>query len=360
MKKVLLLLALIITAYSTHAQSCTQKLVQAERDYEGGRLANIPDLIGECFRNEKGGGFSKEERIRAHRLLTLVYIFTDNEPAADKSLINLLKADPEHLLDERVDPAELVILYKKFQTKPIFRIGFRAGANGSFINVLDRFTTANANATVENKFYNGTGEGDGTAGIGFWGELTYERHLRKGFEIVGGLQIRRSKYDVDSFGNDRQNFNSTVRNAQTYLRLPVYLRFTHRYNRRNGVKPYAILGASVDYLVSAKYTEASRRGGTPFTLSGNDDLKAFDQVNDINYSLTAGLGVKLPVKTHFLTFEVRYDKSLLNYINAENRFANQSIAFDLAHVEDNLTLDFLSISAGYTLSIYHPKRLSSK
>lgn len=358
----------LIFGHLAFAQNCTQKLVQAERDYEAGRLAGIPGSVSGCLSDPNG--FSKEERIRAHRLLTLVYIFTDNEPEAERSLVNLLKADPEHLLDQATDPAELFYLYEQFQVDPIFRLGLRLGLNNSYPTIMESFATSNQ--LVGRKFYNGSEDGaDPNANltdlqgtpfpIGFWGELTFEKYLGRNFEIVGGVQARISNYDVDNFfNNEGERFFNFIRNRQVYGRVPIYVRYTYNYNRRTGAKPYAILGFSGDYLLSATYSSASRSGGTPFTLNatqGEDDLKTFNQVNDLNISLTAGLGVKLPIQnTNALTFEFRYDNSLLNYINAENRYSNQTVAFDLGHVEDNLTLNFVSFSIGYIYSIYNPKK----
>ncbi len=357
-KKILPVIVLSLFTLHVYGQSCSQRLTQAEREYEAGRLANIPTLIGDCFRNAKEGGFNKAERIRAHKILTLVHIFTDDEPNADKSLISLLKEDPEHLLDDRVDPAELFYLYDQFQTEPIFRIGFRLGTNTSFPNDFEKFTTSTAG--VENKFYNGEGAGSASRSIGFMGEVTFEKYLNYGLEAVGGFQYRFSSYAVNNNFNDPA-FNNEIVNAQSYLRLPIYLRYTYNYDRRGGVKPYVFLGGSFDYLLTAQYTDASREGGAPFSLDqDNGDLTEFNQVNDINFSFTGGVGVKLPVKTHFFTVEFRYDKSFINYIKSENRYNNQAIVFDLGHVEDNLTLDFVSFSIGWIQSIYSPKRLKGK
>lgn len=336
----------------TYGQSCSQKLTQAEREYEAGRLANIPRLIEGCLSSAKGQGFTKEERIRAYKLLTLVHIFTDNEPAADRSLVSLLRSDPEHQLDERVDPAELSYLYSQFQTAPIFRLAGRAGTNTSLPNVIQEFTAANE--SLENKKYNSS-----SRKFGFFAELAYERHWKYGIEGVAGLQYRLSSYVVDNqFTTPSVNntvFESSVTNSQSYLRLPLLVRYTYNYSKRGGVKPYVFIGGSADYLLSARYTEATRLGGTQFSLSENLDLG--DQVNDFNFSFTGGVGIKLPYQTHFLTIEARYDKSFVNYIRSENRYANQTVLFDIGHVEDNLTLDFVTFSIGWIQSIYNPKRL---
>lgn len=351
-KKILPVIVLSLFALHVYGQSCSQRLTQAEREYEAGRLAIIPTLIGDCFGNAKEGGFNKAERIRAHKILTLVHIFTDDEPSADRSLISLLKEDPEHLLDERVDPAELFYLYDQFQTEPIFRIGFRLGTNTSFPNDFEKFSASTAGE--DNKFYNSSGN----RSIGFMGEVTFEKYLNYGLEAVGGLQYRFSSYSVNNDFND-PIFNNEIVNAQSYLRLPVYLRYTYNYKQRGGVKPYVFIGGSLDYLLTAQYTDASREGGAPFSLDqDNGDLTAFDQVNDINFSFTGGIGAKFPVKTHFFFAEFRYDKSFINYIKSENRYNNQAIVFDVGHVEDNLTLDFVSFSIGWIQSIYSPKRLN--
>ncbi len=349
-----------LTTLVATAQTCTQRLVQAERDYEAGRLAGIPDNIGACFGNQEGD-FSKEEKIRAYRLLTLVHIFTDNEPEAERSLINLLKVDKEHQLDPRVDPAELRLLYDRFQTKPIFRLGFRAGVNTTFPQVQERHTASDAN--VDNKFYNGSGQvgtqtSQGSRRIGFQGEVTYERYFSKGLEAVGGLQVRASSYDVDNFFND-STFNNNITNSQLYARIPIMGRYTWNYDRRNGLQPYVFLGGSYDFLLSATYKNASRRGGTPFTLDGTINPLDLDQINRHNVSLIVGAGVRFAIGTNFFTAEVRYDKSFINYIDPDNRHADQRLSFDLGHIEDDLTLDFLSVNIGYTLSIYNPKRLEN-
>ena len=213
---------------------------------------------------------------------------------------------------------------------------------------------------VDNKFYNGAGRGTANRSIGFMAELTFEKYLRFGLEAVGGFQYRNSSYAVNNEFNDPV-FNNEIVNTQSYIRLPVYLRYTYNHSQRVGVKPYLFIGGSFDYLLTARYSDASREGGAPFSLDQDDgDLTAFDQVSEINFSFTGGFGVKLPVKTHFFTAELRYDKSFVNYIKSENRYNNQAIVFDLGHVEDNLTLDFVTFSIGWVQSIYSPKRLKGK
>jgi hypothetical protein len=49
---------------------------------------------------------------------------------------------------------------------------------------------------------------------------------------------------------------------------------------------------------------------------------------------------------------------MVNYTNADNRWSgNQFVTYDLGFVEDDLALDAVSFSIGYTYSIYSPKKL---
>lgn len=357
--------------FLTQGQSCTQRLNDAEDDYEAGRLSSIPAKIERCLETEQ---FTKEEAVRARKLLTLVYIFTDQEAKAEVALINLLKEDAEHRLNPQVDPAELFFLYNQFRTAPIFRIAFRAGVNSSSPRIIEPYGTYNLR--THSNFYNGkTKDGDDSytiagdsssgdynslsgLGLGFSGEILFETHLGKGVEFGVGPQLRLSQYKTDTYIN-QTDLNASLTNQQVNMRLPVLFRYTLNYdNRDKKWLPYVFAGGSFDYLISAKYTEGNRAGGTAYSISSSD-LIASNQVNEYNYSFFGGLGTKMRVGTHFLTLELRYDMTQLNYINGEERYTNDESTFDLAFVEPDLKLNFLSVSLGYTLSIYKPKKLTN-
>ena len=363
---------------SVDAQTWAQRLSKAERDYEEGRLTNIPRLLEEGLKlKAKEGGFTHEERIRAYKLITKVYIFIDDEPQAEDALIKLVKEDKEHKLNPLSDPAELYFLYEKFRTLPILRVAVRGGSNKSVPNVLRSFSPANTlNVT---KIYNGndvknkppgSASTAGTLGVSFWGEAMAERRLKWGLEVGTGINFRGSRYDVDSYigenapSGDNETGDPTlqtfVAQSQSMLRFPVYIRYNYINSTNTGPIPYISLGLSYDYLLNAQYIEATRRGGTAFSLAFNQNLRDLDLVNNSNMSATVALGVKLRLQTHFVTVEARYDRGLFNYINADARWnGNQPLTYDLGYVEDDLALDVISISLGYTYSVYSPKKLKS-
>lgn len=377
MKRILLIGLFSLSVQQMYAQSCAQKLSKLERDYEEGKLLDIPSEIQNLLNGKSSCVLTKEESIRAKALLTKTYIFMDEEGKADDAMQDLLKTDPEHILDKQTDPREFFFLMDQFRTDPIFRIALRASLNIVNVNVITEHGTSSYDFGAGSpsdlpKFYNGkTSQGDDSftldrfegdfnavSGIatGFGVELMIERHLKKGVEIGLGFQYQLSQYNVDSYLTE--GIVTSLTNRQSYIRTPILLRYTLWYdNHKHRFKPYGYAGASPNFLVSAKYLNGVRNGGTAYSLTTENDLVAFDMVNDFNLTVFGGVGVKIRIKTHYFTIEGRYDSALDNYINANNRFANQSSTFDAAFAEDNLSLNTISFSLGWAHSIYSPKKL---
>ena len=368
---------LLFSTFFVSAQTWTQKLLIAERDYDAGRLVNIVDNISGGFEKSLGEkGYTSEEKIRALKLITKVYIFIDNEPKSDEYMIKLLRADKEHDLDPKVDPAELYDLYRKFRSQPIFRIGLRVGVNKSYPNIINTFGTGNTG--IVSKIYNGVGESpneasvNGGSGTGFFINAMAERYLNWGLEVGLGLEFRNSQYSVDNYityGDSLQVngiseiaqfavLSTMVTHQQSFFRVPLLLRYNFKYDSDNSFVPYIAAGASYDYLLDAKYLEGNRTGGTEYKFDSDLSLKDLDLIAKNNFSVFACLGLKMRIKTHFLTLEAKFNKALLNYINPNNRWSNNPLStYDLAFVEDDLSLDMLSFSFGYTYSIYNPQKL---
>ena len=368
---------LFFLTFFVSAQTWTQKLLIAERDYDAGRLVNIVDNISGGFEKSLGeNGYTREEKIRALKLITKVYIFMDNEPKSDEYMIKLLRADKEHNLDPKVDPAELYDLYRKFRSQPIFRIGLRVGVNKSYPNIINTFGTGNTG--IVSKIYNGVGESpneasvNGGSGTGFFINAMAERYLNWGLEVGLGLEFRNSQYSVDNYityGDSLQVngiaeiaqfavLSTMVTHQQSFFRVPLLLRYNFKYDSDNSFVPYIAAGASYDYLLDAKYLDGNRTGGTEYKFDSDLSLKDLDLIAKNNFSVFACLGLKMRVKTHFLTLEAKFNKALLNYINPNNRWSNNPLStYDLAFVEDDLSLDMLSFSFGYTYSIYNPQKL---
>ena len=346
--------AAILVGGLLHAQqSCSQRLERAEDLYDQGKLLEIDALISGCLSDE---GFSEAEAVRARKLLTKVAIFTDNEPKAEEEFVELLRLDPVHILQPE-DPSELRVLRSKFRTWPVYRLEFKGGVNLSMVGVKEQYSVFSANA--DEKDY-----GD-PIGLGFQGEVDITRHLKNGIEVGTGIQYRLSKYTVktESSGAIEGVYITSITNSQTMLRLPLFGRYNFKYSYLGEypISPFVFGGISVDYLMSAKYANASRSGGTSVTISGEDaDLKNFNQVNNFNLSLILGAGAKWTLKKgNFFFAEIRFDKSLGLYNVPEERYANQKIYGDLQFVEDDVLLNFMSVNIGIIKSVFKPEKLDN-
>ena len=342
MKYALVSAVILVLGIEVASAQCTRSLNTAEDEYDKGRLLDIPSQLSLCL---KRNGFSKEEKIRAYKLLTKVYIFSDQEEEAEEALINLLKADPEHELDDLFDPAELFYLYEKFRVKPIFRVSLRLGGNLTRANVFDSFTA-----------FTGTNERAYTDQLGFYFETAIERDIKKGIEVGLGLQYSQTSLFIQEiFSGTSIIFN--VNESQRWFKAPLFARYNFFYEEKNrNFIPYLEAGGVFNYLLAATFVDSERSGGTQKSV--NDyDLLAQKERNRINFSVFAGVGVKMRTnKVNFFTLEGRYEVGLLNYVNSENRFVNNESLSGLGYVPDNLSLNYLTVSVGYTHSIYNPKK----
>lgn len=343
--------------------SCTQNLTQAEDRYKAGILQGIPQLLTPCL---NAGNFSKEEGIRAHRLLTLVHIFNDNEALAEESMIKLLKADPEHPYDQVLDPAEFIFLYKKFRTQPIFRIGMKGVVNSTSANVI---TSYNTNTILSpTKTY--------TSGVGIGAEVTFEKEMLRNIELVGGLgaHARSFSYAQSAFGfesapapGDREsNGPSEVLENQSWIDLFGAARFFYPLGK---LVPYAQAGVAVNYLLNT--SEDITRGAI---ATSGINLVDTENRNQLNFALLGALGVKYKVGVDFLTLEARYMHGMTNIVNTRNRYplptsfdntggsesnaARQDRLFSTGVVDDNFGINSIMISVGYIKSFYNPKKLN--
>ncbi len=325
-------------------------LNQAEDDFENGKLSGIPANLAKGFVKD---GFSKEEIIQARRLLTMVYLFSDNEPAAEEQMILLLKADPEHPIDPLTDPAEFQYLYQKFRTRPIFRVAFNAGFNQARVNVMDRYATTSTLTSTE-QF---------SPKVALQYGLSIEKEILFNGQLEASLGALYStkKYELSDVvvagatADDNAFSEMKFIEAATYLDIPFYLRYNFP-SGRSRIVPYVYAGVEGNLLFAAARTESERSGAQTISLS-EQDLKVSEERNKQSYSYIGGVGFKYKVKTHFLKFEVKYSKGQTNLVNPDNRFVNQSTVFRLAHVDNNQAMDLISINLGYVLSIYNPKKL---
>lgn len=371
---VIVLLFSMLSVHSLRAQTaaCAQRLAQAQAMFEVGNLPGIPELLLSCIDN----GLTKEENIRAHKLITEVYLYLDDQENADLWMIRLLQTDPEHKLDPSLDPQEIIFHKAKFRYKPIFRVSGSFGVNNSMYRVITRYgvgqesdeaaftpgITINGFAQIEKEVYPGLDLG---FGVGYVGRTF------SGTEVIV-ITPSNVPPNTTTDGSDQNGEGSIMSftESQAWLEAPVFAKYTYYGDGERAFNPYVFAGISGGYLLTAtQSTERTNNSDNASSTSIPDpDLIADNRRKQLNYYAFGGLGAKIRQKTHFFFIEVRYNRGLINIVDGTGRYPmditvtnnKQENFFNVGNVDDNFTLDGIIGVFGFQYSIYKPKKLKEK
>jgi len=355
MKK-LFLFSLIFSVSAIHwgysqTTSPAQTLRLARSTFEQGRLHELPGLLEKYLKN----GFSTSEKIEAYKLLTQAYIYLEEPEKADQSMLDLLRTDHFFEINEAVDPAEFVALYKTFRTKPVYKLGVKVGPNTTFPTVLDNYYVGNDAA----------GNGKYKQQVGFQFGVSFEKDLfltssnnfLKKLTFAPEIQYttRSFKYTNSTiFMNDSTGESagtSLIIYKQNWLDLNILMQYAIKDTRLN---PYVGFGPGIGYLVSASNQQTfNPLAGS--TVSGpNLDVK--ESYNKTMYSLIGVAGIKVRAGAIYLNAEVRLQYGLSNVINPKKRTNSESV-FDYASQFNNFKQSNAAINIGAVYPIFNPKKL---
>jgi hypothetical protein len=350
MNRLLPSVILIILCGSAYSQTTTpgQLLRLARSTYEQGRLHEIESQLKPIFTDTRT---TKAEKVEGYKILCQSYIYLEEPEKADEAMLNILRTDPYFQINEAVDPAEFVALYRTFRTDPIYRIGAKLGVNATRPNVRESVTAVELSSDSEYKYLIGIQFG-ATADLPFskkitlHGELNYQQ---KRFEI--DMKVDRG---ADLNGENQQN-SLTGLESQTWLSLPItaeYLLAESRYN------PYVSAGVAVDYLLASNITSERQR----------DNQQSIEQKKyeftpnreKMNISIIAAAGTKLKLAGGYFVAEVRFSYGLTNVNSKETAFSNASFTLDQGYADSIFNLNTLSLTGSYIHNIFNPKKLTRR
>lgn len=353
----LLFLAASLSSFAQNQTGPTpaQTLRLARATYEQGRLHEIPTQLNEDVISK----MNKQDKVEAYKILCLSYIYLEEPEKADEAMLNILRTDPYFEINEAVDPAEFVALYKTFRTLPVFRIGGKLGVDASRPNVKESVTAADL-------------EGDSNynplIGINFG--VTADKPFSERLDLHAELLYSQKRFGFtqvfNRFNEDPEaetNFqNETVAvESQTWLSLPVAVQYkpfgnSSRFNKK--FNPYVSGGVTVDYLLAAKISGEQVRDQQSSVQEKSFEFKAAR--SSINISLLAAAGIKLPVGGGYIVTEVRYLHGLTKLSSKKSAFENQEITWELNYADPIFKISSLGISAGYIQNIFNPKKLKRR
>ena len=336
-----LILPGIVNAQQKVSTTCAQTLRLARSVYENGRLHELESLLSGCI---SGTDFTVQERVDAYKLMTLAYIYLEEPEQADAMMLKILQTDPEFHPNDNIDPAEFVALWKTFRTEPVYKLGVKGGVNGTIPNVHS-YTPVNQ------------GSEKYELGFAFQAGISAEVAILDGmFYLNPELYYQVKSFKLkNKFFEDDQNTDGTV--SMNWISLPISLQYPLHIGTKSDPKwvPYVGAGASIDYLVNVKSTlTTSIAGQSPVETTNTEKT----QYKAFNFAPIISAGVKGKVKKAEIVAEIRYNFGVSTIFDKTRLYDSQSEVFGNKWIHGPFSLNTFSVSVGYLLNKYIPKKKS--
>lgn len=295
-KIILLSISLVILfPFLSESQiSCVQNLREARNSYDAGKLNDLPKLLLKCIDN----GFSKEEKVEALRLVTLSYLFDEEQEKAEASYLRLLKIEPEYQVNLESDPTELIILSERYDTEPKFFYGFKLG---SAYNILDG---------TSNIIHNLSDLGKYDPPIGLSGGLFFQYPINNEFSVnletyynFRRTVLNRNIKSAEGNSTTRQ----TISETQQWIEVPLLVNY--KLPMVESFSLEATGGPSFHYLLTSNLTIQ----GTEIEIN---DKEMLIYRNQLNVSGLLGLRANFKkIGRNFLTVEALFQYRFIDEIN---------------------------------------------
>jgi Outer membrane protein beta-barrel domain len=347
---ILLVASQLAVAQERQANVCVQNIETAQQRYDEGRIQDIQALLKECL---EADNYTKAEESQALRLLTLSYIFLDDEEKSEATILRLLTANHEFEVNPAIDPTEFINLYDRYRTKPLFNLGVRYIVNFSqpiFTGLNSALSLSNGRPTYSTVF--------GNFGI----SLNFEYEFADNFIIYPEIQYKSMKvsstFSQPSASGIPNYLTIDKYEDQNWLSLPVSVKYNISFKSMPSIKVYANLGGSVDLLLNSNIPSDK---GTLQTLNDPVVGSTINDTNDhsrLNFGILAGAGITYKLGEGFLSVEGRYVYSLTNVTKSEAVLnPGNPQKFNTGNQEDLYRLNHVAISLGYTRHMYYPKKM---
>jgi hypothetical protein len=348
-KSIAILLMIVVCAGNVKAQSqeeCEQVLNRAVEEFNAGHFYGIPAMLKDCLdRNQRAAW-----RQRAHILLAETYLLLDDAAGAERSYLEILRANPEFVPDRDRDPIDLVYLGSKFTGSPLFSLYGRIGANVSPVNLVKTRSTFNSDVSHNYKLRTGIG-----AGLG--GQFHYDENLSVALEL-NYMFTAYQQETTSAFGRDKLS----VLERQNWFKIPLIIRFSDAIGK---YRPFGYIGYSFDLLfrdrATLTYNDLTFTDGRIIPDERESPVLNFNpKRNKMNQALLIGGGVKYKLGLDYAFVDVRYSLGLTNVVKVDNSIDGrdpEDPVFTWGYVDNLFKVNNLSISVGYLYPLYKPRKL---
>ncbi|HPD95596.1 MAG: PorT family protein [Bacteroidales bacterium] len=339
MKKYILFIAFVLVSFLGKSQTtCTDKLRQAERNFDEGQLDDIPQMVESCMKN----GFTKEEKKNAYKLLIQTHLFNEKMDLADAVMKRFLKEYPSYEIAVN-DPKEFVNLYKTYRTDPIFKLEFCAGVNYSLPFVKETYSPENLNQNAIS--YNSL--------PGFDVGATFTFNIAKNFNGSIGAIFSNYRLDYLDEGYDYTKVSGTFSNY--YIGLPLSASYNLTYK---GIKSIFKAGIETSYLISSKmnFTKSFTNGDNP--IKSVEDISDYFKKIDIRPTLSVGVIIKVDKYEIIPSVGVKFS-TIVPLIDSERLQdpSNSDLYYQYNYTPDKIFMNQVFFSISFMKPVYNPQKI---
>lgn len=340
------IIALFFVAVAMHGLSsnvnaqndCAAKIQEAQRYYDQGMIDEIPSMLAPCMTD----GFTRTQKIEAYKLIIMSYLFDENQFEAEKTMLEFLKKYPEYEIMPN-DPVEFVYLFESYRTASVFSFGIIGGVNFADPRIIEPFTTFDMNeAVLSNSIKPGF-----QAGIGV--ERYMSRKLLLNIEVYFAL----NQYEFTDERKDARSLSVvTFREKLHKVEIPLSLAYEFQIKKTHLIARAGFSLAKITNVTgepSRKFIESSP------AIPGND-IDITDYRKQMLYSGLVGLGMRYKVPRGIVSVDVRAKMGLNNIVNGDKRRDNDLLLNQFHYMDDDFSLNMLSVSVGYYFSFYSPRK----
>jgi hypothetical protein len=348
-KRFTLIVVIWVGTMHAHAQNqeeCELVLNQATEEFNAGHFYGIPALLNDCLNKNLKPAW----RQRAFILLAETYLLLDDPFGAERSYLEILRANPEFVTDPSRDPIDLVYLGSQFTATPIFSLYGHLGTNVSPVHLI-----------VERSAFSGSNSGQynlrAGVNLGAGAECHYDENFSASLEANYFLTSYEYKQS-GIFGRD----NISVTDRQSWLKFPLTIRFSDALGK---YRPYGYVGYSLDLLLSDRatitYSDLNFSDGKVVPDMRESPILEFKpKRNTLNQAFLFGGGLKYKLGLEYAFIDVRYSIGLTNLVKVENTIEKGNLedpVFTWGYVDNLFRMNNLSISVGYIYPLYKPRKL---
>lgn len=331
----LLILLTILVPRLLAQNTCSERLRQAQRNFDEGLLDDIPTMIDSCMKS----GFTEEEKMNAFRLLIQTYLFNEETEKADETMLQFLREIPSYRISI-TDLKEFINLYNTYQTDPIFKWEIYAGATYSYPYVTEHFSIGNLNAK-KTSYQSAL---SAQAGLNITNRINSQFDWEAGFSA----NLYRAAYTNNEL--DFATLSATFTNVS--VGAPIAIRFSKNIA---GVKAFIKGGVEFSYLLSANadFSRTFINGDTPIKNTEN----LLDMCNRFDVKPLFAIGVSFKIQNKYeLAPSLGIKLATISNLKKDKIIRNNDLIYKYTYSGDAILQNLLYLNLALTIPYYNPKK----